>query len=74
MNWLTDFFRVKEEDIALTASGNTLEEALQNVNQAAEEEELVHGKDNEYFCGLCSNTSTRGWVPISSFPHPHLGE
>ena len=34
-----------------------------------EEEALVHVKKNEYFCGLC-----KGFVPLSSFPHPHLGE
>ena len=67
MSWLTDFFRVEDEDIALIAGGNTLEEALQNVNQAEEEENLVHnGKETEFFCGLC------GWVPISQFrTHGH---
>ena len=52
MNWLDEFFCITESDgkeVTVTASGESLEEALRNVNAAAESLGLQHsGAGTEY--------------------------
>ena len=62
---LPNFFGGKDEDIVISASGNTLEEALQNMNTIAASQDLVHnGQETEYYCGICGKM-----MPISHLPH-----
>lgn len=73
MNWYNRLVKVKQEvkatynwEIASKEHGS-LEKAVQAANETMLP---VGSKSSEmYFCGLC-----KGFVPLLSFPHPHLGE
>jgi hypothetical protein len=66
MSWCNPFKKSNNEDIVIEASGDTLEQALQNSKRAANRRGLEpNGIESEFYCGIC------GWSPISTFPHSH---